>query len=193
MVLIAELIDPGKPVVAGPSPPFMDMRTATPAFGALEGALVVAGAAQIMRYYGIPSYGSIVSSDSIVIDTQTGYEAAWTAQIPLMARINLVNGIGLIPSYNGCSLEKLVIDNEVFGGIRRIMKGINVSETSLAVDVIEAAGPGGHYLGQKYTREQLTKERWFLRISNRLGLQLASLASIGTPRKRHRRKDKRSR
>lgn len=171
MVLIAELMNPGNPVVAGPSPPFMDMRTATPAFGAPEGALVVAGAAQIMRYYGIPSYSSIVSSDSIVIDAQTGYEIAWTAQLPLMAGINLVNGIGLIASCNGCSLEKLVIDNEVFGGIRRIMEGINVSETSLAVDVIEAVGPGGHYLSQKHTREQLTKERWFPKISNRLGLQ----------------------
>jgi len=171
MVLIAELINPGNPVAAGPSPPFMDMRTATPAFGAPEGALVVAGATQIMRYYGIPSYGSIVSSDSIVIDAQTGYEIAWTAQLPLMAGINLVNGIGLIASCNGCSLEKLVIDNEVFGGIRRIMKGIEVSETSLAVDVIEAVGPGGHFLAQKHTREQLKKERWFPKISNRLGLQ----------------------
>jgi len=171
MVLISQLITPGTPVAAGPSPPFMDMRTATPAFGAPEGALVVAGAAQVMRYYGIPSYGSIVSTDTIGIDAQTGYEIAWTAQLPMMAGINLVNGIGLIGSCNGCSLEKLVIDNEVFGGIKRIMKGIDVSETSLAVDVIEAVGPGGHFLGQKHTRELLTKERWFPKISNRLGLQ----------------------
>ena len=170
-VLLAELMNPGNAVATGPSPPFMDMRTATPAFGAPEGALVVAGAAQIMRYYGVPSYGSIVSSESIGIDAQTGYEIAWTAQLPMMAGINLVNGIGLIGACVGCSLEKLVIDNEVFGGLKRILKGIEVTDASLAVDVIETVGPGGHYLGQKHTRENLTKERWFPKISNRLGLQ----------------------
>jgi trimethylamine--corrinoid protein Co-methyltransferase len=93
--------------------------------------------------------------------SQTGYEIAWTAQLPMMAGINIVNGIGLIGSFNGCSLEKPVIDNEVFSGIKRIMKGIDVSKTSLAVDVIEAVGPRGHLLGQKHTRENLAKEHWF--------------------------------
>jgi len=169
--LVAQLINPGNAVGVGPSPPVMDMKTAISAFGAPESGLVVAGAAQMLRYYNVPSYGSITSSESIVIDAQTGYEIAWTAQLPMMAGVNLVNGVGLINACVGCSLEKLIIDNEVFGGIKRILKGIEVSDASLAVDVIEAVGPGGHFLSQKHTREQLRNERWFPKISNRLGLQ----------------------
>jgi len=120
-----------------------------PAFGAPEGVLVTAGAAQIMRYYGIPSYASIVISETIGIDAQTGWEIAWTAQLSMMAGINLVNGIGTIGACDGCSLEKLVIDNEVLGGLQRILKGIEVSETSVVVEVIEDVGPGSHYLGHK--------------------------------------------
>jgi len=41
----------------------------------------------------------------------------------------------------------------------------------LAADVIEAVGPGGHYLSQKHTRDLMNKERWFPKISNRLPLQ----------------------
>jgi trimethylamine--corrinoid protein Co-methyltransferase len=124
----------------------------------------------MMRYYNIPSYASITSSDSIGIDAQTGYEIAWTAQLPMMTGINLVNGIGLIAFCEISSYEKVVIDNEVFGGLKRILRGIEVSEASLAVDAIEAVGPAGHYLSQKHTRERLSKERWFPKISNRLSI-----------------------
>jgi trimethylamine--corrinoid protein Co-methyltransferase len=170
MVLITQLMNPGNPVATGPSPPVTDMKTATACFGAPECALVTAGSAQMMRYYNIPSYASITSSDSIGIDAQTGYEIAWTAQLPMMAGVNLVNGIGLIGFCEISSYEKVVIDNEVFGGLKRILRGIEVSDTSLAVDAIEAVGPGGHYLSQKHTREQLPKERWFPKISNRLSI-----------------------
>ena len=90
-----------------------------------------------------------------------------TAQLPMMAGINLVNGIGLIDACRGMSHEKLVIDNEVFGGLGRILKGIDVSDETLAADVIEKVGPGGHYLAQKHTKELMSKERWFPKISNR--------------------------
>ena len=168
MVLVAQLMNPGNPVAAGPSPPVTDMKTATACFGAPECALVTAGSAEMMRYYNIPSYASITSSDSIGIDTQTGYEIAWTAQLPMMSGINLVNGIGLIGFCEISSYEKVVIDNEVFGGLKRILRGIDISDASLAVDAMEAVGPAGHYLSQKHTREHLLKERWFPKISNRM-------------------------
>ena len=167
LTLVAQLFNPGNPVVTGPSPPVMDMKTANSCFGAPECALVTAGSAQMMRYYGIPSYASITSSESIVIDAQTGWEIAWTAQLPMMAGINLVNGVGLIDACRGMSHEKLVIDNEVFGGLGRILSGIEVSDATLAADVIEKVGPGGHYLAQKHTKELMRGERWLPKISNR--------------------------
>jgi trimethylamine--corrinoid protein Co-methyltransferase len=89
----------------------------------------------------------------------------------MMAGINLVNGIGMIDGGMGTSHEKLVIDNEVIAGLRRILRGIEVSDATLAADVIEEVGPGGHYLAQKHTRDLMNKERWFPKISNRLPLQ----------------------
>jgi trimethylamine--corrinoid protein Co-methyltransferase len=171
LILVAQLFNPGNPVVSGPSPAVLDMRTANSCFGTPEGALVAAGSAQMMRYYSIPSYTSITSSESIVIDAQTGWEIAWTAQLPMLAGVSLVNGVGLIDACAGMSHEKLVIDNEVFGGLRRILRGIEVTDTTLAPDVIEKVGPGGHYLSQRHTRDLMNKERWFPKISNRLPLQ----------------------
>ena len=55
LTLVAQLYNPGNPVVIGPSPPVMDMKTANSCFGAPECALVTAGSAQMMRYHGIPS------------------------------------------------------------------------------------------------------------------------------------------
>ena len=169
--LVAQLINPGNAIAVGPAPTIMDMKTAIAAFGAPECGLVNAGTAQMLRYYNVPSFGCITSSESILIDAQTGYEIAWTTQISMMAGVNIVVGIGLINACAGCSLEKLIIDDEVIGGIKRILKGIEVTDETLAVDVIDAVGPAGHYLAQKHSREHLRNEHWFPKISNRLGLQ----------------------
>ena len=48
---------------------------------------------------------------------------------------------GLIISH-----EQLVIDNEIVGYIRRILRGFEVNERTLAVDVIREIGPGGNFM-----------------------------------------------
>ncbi|UCB47469.1 MAG: trimethylamine methyltransferase family protein [Spirochaetota bacterium] len=57
------------------------------------------------------------------------------------------------------------MDNEILGGIKRILKGVEVTDETLAVDIIDAVGPGGHYLAHKHSREHLRNERWFPRVS----------------------------
>jgi trimethylamine--corrinoid protein Co-methyltransferase len=63
-------------------------------------------------------------------------------------------------SENCQSLEKLVVDNEYCGAAYRLAQGITVDEVSLAVEVIGKVGPGGHFLAEKHTRQNLRKERF---------------------------------
>ena len=61
------------------------------------------------------------------------------------------------------SPEAMVIDNEIVDYALRFAQGIEVNEDTLAVDVIDKAGPGGHFLGEKHTLNHF-RERWMPRL-----------------------------
>ena len=45
----------------------------------------------------------------------------------------------------------MVLVNEILHNVKQYMGGIPVNEDSLAIDVIERVGPGGHYLQDQHT------------------------------------------
>jgi trimethylamine--corrinoid protein Co-methyltransferase len=47
--------------------------------------------------------------------------------------------------------EQYVIDDDILGMALRALSGIRVDEETLAVEVIERVGPGGHFLTQPHT------------------------------------------
>jgi trimethylamine--corrinoid protein Co-methyltransferase len=54
------------------------------------------------------------------------------------------------------SFAQIVCDNEIAASIRRLRKGFEVSEDSLAVDVVSSAMESTHnFLGQKHTMRYL--------------------------------------
>ncbi|MEM2122792.1 MAG: trimethylamine methyltransferase family protein [Candidatus Bathyarchaeia archaeon] len=169
LTFIVELLNPGNPVVIGGAPGITDMRTGNISYASVETALMGAAIAQIGSFYHLPSYAATSDTGSFELDAQAGYETAWTTIMPIIAGIDLVIAPGHLGAYTIASYEKLVMDNEILGAIKRILKGIDISDTALAVDVIEAVGPKGHFLAQKHTREHYTKERWMPKISNRIG------------------------
>jgi trimethylamine--corrinoid protein Co-methyltransferase len=169
LTLIVELLNPGNPVVVGGAPGITDMRTGNISYASVETALMGAAIAQIGSFYHLPSYAATSDTGSFELDAQAGYETAWTTILPIIAGIDLVIAPGHLGAYTIASYEKLVMDNEILGAIKRILKGIEISEATLAVDVIEAVGPKGHFLAQRHTREQYARERWTPKISNRMG------------------------
>ena len=54
------------------------------------------------------------------------------------------------------SFAQIVIDNEIAASVRRLLKGFDITEDSLAVEVISAAMSSTHnFLGQKHTLRYL--------------------------------------
>jgi len=56
------------------------------------------------------------------------------------------------------SYGQMLIDAEIVKMIRRILQGIAVDQSTLALDVITAVGPGGTYLGQRHTMQYMRRE-----------------------------------
>ncbi|MBN2455525.1 MAG: trimethylamine methyltransferase family protein [Sedimentisphaerales bacterium] len=159
-LVMSQLKRKGVPFVIGGVLTIMDMQTGSISYGAPELSLLLAGYADVARYYSLPTWGTAGCSDAKVPDVQAAVEATFSSLINCMAGLNLVHDPGFLEGAMIGSLEMLVITNEVVGMARRFMEGIAVNEEMLAEDVINAVGPGGNYLTEDHTLRHFRQQLW---------------------------------
>jgi len=90
-----------------------------------------------------------------VPDAQAGHEKTLTALCAASAGSNLIYGAGMLDSGLIFSYAQLVIDNDIFKMVRKVMQGIVVNDENLAIDTIKAVGPGGDHLMQAHTMKYM--------------------------------------
>jgi trimethylamine--corrinoid protein Co-methyltransferase len=176
---IAQLRQPGTPVVYGSGSGPLDMRTTIVPYSSPEHMLHCKAMAELgQRFYHLPTWGFSGCSDSKVPDIQAGIESSlwilWTA----LSGANLVHDIGYLESGLTCSYEMIVICDEIIGFVRRLLGGIELTPETLALDVIDEVGPGGDYLSTKHTLRHF-KECWYPSIIDRSSYQ--SWTEAGQP------------
>ena len=160
-IVITQLVNPGAPVIYGGSPIAFDLKTGYVALGSVETTLISCGYAEIGKYLGLPTHGYVGCSDSKTVDAQAGLETGLNSAIAAAARINVIASAGMLESESGQSFEKLVIDNDILGQIRRLLSGINASEEALQLDIIKRVGAGGDYTKDSTALRAALK--WFAR------------------------------
>jgi trimethylamine---corrinoid protein Co-methyltransferase len=69
-----------------------------------------------------------------------------TAILPALAGANLIYGSGMLDSGMVLDYGKMILDDEINHNIKRIVKGVPVTETSLSVDLIKEVGHTGNFL-----------------------------------------------
>jgi len=166
-LVISEFASSGAPVVYSSAAGGIDFKTGSATVGTPEYSLVQTGCAQLARYYGLPSNICGGDCDSKALDVQCGFERAMTLTTSILTGADIITGLGGLNAANLMSPELLVIDNEIIGAILRIGRGFEVNDDTLAVDVINRVGPGGHFLGERHTLEHYKAETWIPEISDR--------------------------
>ena len=167
-IAVSQCAKAGAPVLYGNVSTIMDMRNGAVALGAPEAALISVGAAQLARFYGIPCRGSGGNTDSLVPDLQAGAETSIGLLMAALAGYDFIyDAAGCIESSMTGSYAKLVLDDDVCGSVKRIISGIDVSEEALAVDVIEAIGQRGTFLGHPHTLRHFKSEHFVPAVFSR--------------------------
>lgn len=167
-VMLAQLINPGTPVLFGCISSITDLRDMKYLAGAVEMGLLNAGASQMAQFYGLPIYATAGMSDSKVNDAQAGYESALTNLMVALAGGNFIHdAAGFLEFCMTASFDKLVIDNEILGMVMRAVEGIRVDETTLAFDEIQKVGPAGHFVSSRHTRRHMRNEQFMPTLSDR--------------------------
>ncbi len=152
-IALAQMVRPGTPVVFGIQSTAADMRGGiTFACAAPEGTLMQGFAANMGKFYGLPSRGGGCQTDAPVINCQAGYESMLTFSSAYRHGINLVmEAGGVMDSVNATSFEKMIVDFEIIHQVKTSFTPIEVTEETLNLDEIKEIGHDGSFVDSDYT------------------------------------------
>ena len=167
-IVLLQLIKPGAKVTAWSFVHPLDMRSGYPVFGAVESRLFDVAFHQIWRKYGIPTGDVAGYSNSKKIDFQSGYERGMSALINAASGANLQEFNGAVSMELTHSPVMTVLDDDIAGWIGRLIEGIQVTNETLAIDLINEVGPiPGSYLTKEHTRKWWKKEQFRPKVADR--------------------------
>ncbi len=166
-VVLSQLRKAGSQMVIGGLMSNMDILSQTDCIGSPEMVLLGAGYTDIVKWLQIPGYGTAGCSDAKVFDEQAAIEAAVSIAAAGLIGGNMIHDVGNLNSGRTRSMEMMVASDEIIGMVKRIMKGIPVTDESMALNVMADVGPGGHYLEHDHTYDRFKTEIWRPRLIDR--------------------------
>ncbi|MFH1928317.1 MAG: trimethylamine methyltransferase family protein [Chloroflexota bacterium] len=167
-LVLGYAIDPQALISVDVCPTLSDMRTMIyPYAGADRIPLVTAASQMLAEFYGRPGGCHGGKTDACTPGVQAGVEKALSIIFPILAGATGVGTLGHVENALTFSYEQLVIDNEIAGYIKRMLQGFEVSEETIALDVIKEVGIGGSYLTHPHTARSFRREFWFPELMER--------------------------
>ena len=165
-LLITQLIREGAPVIGAGGILHMDMSKGLISYAAPEFMLAMTAFSEMYHYYGLPIFSFAGCSDAKVFDQQAAAEGALWMLITALGGGNLIHDVGYVESGMTASYDMLVAMNEMAGLVKRFMRGVEITEETVPLDVIDQVGPGGHFLGEEHTFEHF-RENWIPQLLDR--------------------------
>ena len=157
-LVLVQLRRPGCPCCLSGNVQVIDMATGIFGVGYPEISLGIIAQAEVAQSFGLPTWGYAGCTDSKVLDAQAGLETAFSVLSQGLAGLNLIHDVGYMDMGMICSPAQLLLGNEAIGMTKRFVRGIEVNQETLARHVIEAVGPGGHFLTQDHTLKHFRQE-----------------------------------
>jgi trimethylamine---corrinoid protein Co-methyltransferase len=154
-----QLACPGARLVHAGGPTALFMRTGAYFANVPEALLLRAVQAQMASFYGLPAGLGWGGTKAKLPDAQAAYENTLGLLLELGAGADFLFGAGLLDSVSQMSLEELVIADETFGMVTRLLQGVRVDGETLAVDLIKQHAFRGDYLFEPQTRAHV-RELW---------------------------------
>jgi trimethylamine--corrinoid protein Co-methyltransferase len=150
-IVINQLLEPGRPCTynLGLAHTF-DMRAAIAVTGGPENHILADISAAMGRYYNLPS-SSWVSTESLLPDAQAAMEKSAGFVWHMQSQVSNIWGVGQLESELTFSPAQAVIDNEMIAYVNRLLRPVDVTDDTLALDVTREAGIGGQFLDLDHT------------------------------------------
>jgi len=157
----------GSPFVYGGAVCVMDMGSSNAGYAAAEFHLSNMIVTQLGQYYKLPIFSTAGCSDSPIFDQQAADEASYTLLLAGMSGANLIHDVGYLESGLTACLDSLMYCDEIIDRVRYLLRGIQITDEKMALDVIEQVGPAGNFLSHPHTCKHYREEFWFPKYGNR--------------------------
>ena len=169
-LVMVNIFAPGYPMIFSNWPFVIDLRTGAFCGGGGEISLLNAGAAQLANYIDVPSGVASSMSDAKAVDAQMGMEKALSSLACGLSGANMVyESSGMMASLLGVSYEAFITDNEMLSHVYRMIRGIEVSEETLAFDAMKNVITGeGHFIGETQTMEAMERDYFYPKFGDRI-------------------------
>jgi trimethylamine--corrinoid protein Co-methyltransferase len=157
-ITISQLAKPGARLVWGGAPAASDMRTGATPMGDVNTWLIDYAYTQIGKSLDLPTHTYMGSSDAKVLDFQAGLESMGGTMLAALAGINMISGAGMIDYLRCQSFEKLVLDAELIGMVKRLARGVEAHEDPIALDKMRQSAHRADFLAKPHTLKWFQKE-----------------------------------
>jgi trimethylamine--corrinoid protein Co-methyltransferase len=148
-LVLSQLKREGSPFIrSGAGGGGLDMRTMVSSYAAPDGGPF---GWELAHRYGLPIFGTAGCSDAKVFDAQAATEAALSLLGNTLGGANLIHDIGYLDCATTGSLELVAYCDELIGWIRHYLRPVEITEETLALDLIEQIGPDGSFLETEHT------------------------------------------
>jgi len=165
---IIQLHRPGADVVYAAHPMAMDMKTGMSSISTAEVGLMSAACVELGRHYGLPTSSNGLCTDTCAPDPMATLEKWACGYLPAVVGANVNAGAGSLACVGTVSLEQLVLDDDLYGHLHRHARGLEVSDESLAAELIASVGPGNSFLAEEHTLAHFRHEHYSSPLASRL-------------------------
>ena len=163
-IVLAQLVRAGAPVIVpGFGGDALDLRTMVDPYAGPDHRGTVPSLA---HHYGLPMFSLAGGSDSKAVDQQAAAEASLTMLVDALAGGHLLHDSGYLESGLTGSLAQLAICDEIASWIRAAIAPVEISDETLALDLIDELGPDGSFLEADHTIAHY-RERWYPALIDR--------------------------
>ena len=162
-----QMVHPATALIYSTLPTIADLRTGAYASGGIECGMLHMAFAQMARFYNVPCGGYIGLTNSKINDAQSGYETGMSTVAGVLGGVDMLNMAGLLDALKAFDFAKAVIDDEIALMLKRMKRGMEFGEESIALDVIAKVGPGGTFMMEETTLQWMKTASLLTRIADR--------------------------
>ena len=189
-ICVTQLVRAGMPVCYSGVCHAFDMKTTQLIFAGPEQALLGVAVTQMGKFYGFPVEVNTGFTDSKRVDAQAGLEAGITLMVSAAAGADHFGHMGISGVDQAASLDILLFQHEVISFVESVMREVEVSDETLALEEIIEVGPGGRFIDREHTLRHFRKELWFpTLLDRRYYQQWLDAGAIGTEQRVRVRRD----
>lgn len=145
----------------------LDMMSGMYPFGRPEKGLMILAMGQIARHLRAGIWPAAHYADAKAPGIEAGMQSAFNVIPAVLAGASGIECFGILSTGECGSPLQLVIDDEFAGAVKRFARGFDVSDETLALDLIEELGPGGLFTGTDHTVTHFRSEHWEPRLFSR--------------------------